>query len=83
MGMEKLLAVALVVLTGRLVLDPAIAALVGGTVYVVFDQAARTHQLAVDRCHDAGGAWVASGERSYTGQCLRTPNTPPWPPAKP
>lgn len=56
------------------------AALVGGTFYVVFDQAARTHQLAVDRCHDAGGAWVASGERSYSGQCLRTPNTPPWPP---
>ena len=60
----------------------AIAALVGGTVYVVFDQAGRTYHAAVDRCHDAGGAWVASGQRSYSGTCLRTPETPPWP-AKP
>ena len=60
-----------------------IAALVGGTVWFVFDQARRTHEAAIDRCHDAGGAWVASGERSYSGTCLRTPETPPWPPAKP
>ena len=79
MDIEKWFAVRGILFAGL----AAIAALVGGTVYVVFDQAARTHQLAVDRCHDAGGAWVASGERSYTGQCLRTPNTPPWPPAKP
>ena len=58
-----------------------IAALVGGTIYVVFDQAGRSYRAAVDRCHDAGGAWVASGQRSYSGTCLRTPGTPPWPPA--
>ena len=42
-----------------------IAALVGGTIYVVFDQAGRSYRAAVDRGHDAGGAWVASGQRSY------------------
>ena len=60
----------------------AIAALTGGTLYVVFDQAGRAYHAAVDRCHDAGGAWVASGRHSYSGQCLRTPGSPPWPPAR-
>ena len=60
-----------------------IAALVGGTIYVVFDQAGRTYHAAVDRCHDAGGAWVASGQRSYSGTCLRTSATQPWPSPKP
>ena len=53
------------------------AALVGATMYVVFDRAGRTYHAAVDRCHDAGGAWVASGPRRYSGTCSRTPETPP------
>jgi hypothetical protein len=51
----------------------AIAALVGGTVYVVFVQAGASHRAAVDRCHDAGGAWLPDGARSYAGTCLREP----------
>jgi hypothetical protein len=59
-----------------------IAALAGGTMYVVFRQAGLSYQAAVDRCHDAGGAWVAAGRRSYSGQCLRTSRTAPRPPAE-
>ncbi len=55
----------------------AIAALVGGTMAFVFHEAGLTHQAAVDRCHDAGGAWVASGERSYAGTCLAAARRPP------
>lgn len=79
MDREKWFAVRGILFAGLAV----IAALVGGTILVVFDQAGRSYQAAVDRCHDAGGAWVASGQRSYAGQCLRTPETPPWPPIKP
>ena len=56
-----------------------IAALMGGTLYAVFDEAGRTYHAAVDRCHDAGGAWVASGRRSYSGTCLRPPGRPAGP----
>ena len=55
----------------------AIAALVGGTMAMVFHEASLSHQAAVDRCHDAGGAWVASGEHSYAGTCLRAPQRRP------
>ena len=55
----------------------AIVALVCGTVAYVFREAGATHQAAVDRCHDAGGAWVASGERSYAGTCLKAPPRQP------
>lgn len=55
----------------------AIVALVGGTMAYVVHEAGLTHQAAVDRCHDAGGAWVASGERSYAGTCLRAPPRQP------
>lgn len=54
----------------------AIAALVGGTMAFVFHEAGATHQAAVDRCHDAGGAWVASGQRSYAGTCLAAARRP-------
>lgn len=60
----------------------AIAALVGGTVYAVFRQATANYHAAVDRCHDAGGAWLPNGARSYSGDCLRTPVTPPRPPVE-
>lgn len=55
----------------------AMAALAGGTMAYVFHEAGLSHQAAVDRCHDAGGAWVASGERSYAGTCLRAPQPRP------
>ncbi len=51
----------------------AIAALVGGTMLAVFRQADASYHAAIDRCHDAGGAWVPNGARSYTGTCLRPP----------
>lgn len=51
----------------------AIAALVGGTVYIVFSQADASHQAAVERCLAAGGGWLPSGARSYSGTCLRRP----------
>ena len=60
-----------------------IAALVAGTMVLVFHRAGQTYEAALDRCHDAGGAWVASGQHSYAGRCLRTPETPSWPPPKP
>ncbi len=58
-----------------------IAVLVGGTMSLVLYRAGQSYQAAVDRCHDAGGAWVAAGQHSYTGRCLRTPETPSWPPS--
>ena len=72
MGVKGILAAALA----------AIAALVGGTMYVVFSQATASYHAAVDRCHDAGGAWRPNGARSYSGDCLRTAVTPPRPPAE-
>ena len=54
-----------------------IATLIGGTITVVVNQTAVTYHAAVDHCHDAGGAWVPNGGRSYSGTCLRTPQTPP------
>lgn len=54
-----------------------IAALVGGTVAFVFREAGLSYQAAVDRCHDAGGAWVPNGARSYAGRCLRAPAAAP------
>lgn len=52
-----------------------IAALIGGTIAYVYDRSSLSHQTAVDRCHDAGGAWVPKGERSFAGACLRVPGT--------
>ena len=54
-----------------------IAVLVGGTMVFVFREAGLTYHAAVDRCHDAGGAWLPSGERSYAGTCLRAPRESP------
>ncbi len=54
-----------------------IAVLVGGTMTYVFREADATYHAAVDRCHDAGGAWLPSGERSYSGSCLRPPQPRP------
>ena len=63
MDFEKWFAVRGVLFAGL----AAIAALVSGTFYVVFDQAGRSYHAAVDRCHDAGGAWVAAGVQQWLG----------------
>lgn len=55
------------------------AALAGGTMVFVFREAGLSYQAAVDRCHDAGGAWLPSGARSYAGSCLRVPGAAPAP----
>lgn len=55
----------------------AIVALVGGTMIYVFREADAGYHAAVDRCHDAGGAWQPTGSHSYAGICLRVPQTRP------
>lgn len=48
----------------------AIAALVGGTVLVVYRGSAAAHEAAVDRCLSAGGAWLPHSAFSFAGDCL-------------
>ncbi|MGI3899864.1 MAG: hypothetical protein ACRYGP_18050 [Janthinobacterium lividum] len=55
----------------------AIVALVGGTMAYVVREADAGYHAAVDRCHDAGGAWQPTGAHSYAGTCLRAPQTRP------
>jgi hypothetical protein len=55
----------------------AILALIGGTMAYVFREADTSYEAAVDRCHNAGGAWLPAGAHSYTGTCLRPPQTRP------
>ncbi len=55
----------------------AIVALVGGTMAFVIREADAGYHAALDRCHDAGGAWLPAGSHSYAGSCLRAPAARP------
>lgn len=46
-----------------------IAALIGGTMLYVYREADFSYHAAMDRCLDAGGAWLRSSEHSFSGSC--------------